>query len=251
MHTLKESILQLDGSQGEGGGQILRSALSLSMLLGRPFRIDNIRAGRKKPGLMRQHVTCVRAAAAVCSAEVTGDAIGSTTLSFRPNAVRAGHFNFVIGSAGSTMLVLQTVLPALLTADAPSTLHIEGGTHALAAPSTEFIAEAYLAQLARIGADVAMYVDRYGFFPSGGGQIRVEVRPGLCNIWHCWSAANSPACARSCSRAACPATSPSANSMSCAGAIRIAAWSAANCRPPSVPAMRSCSARPTPTSPKS
>lgn len=117
MKTRTDSLIELDGAQGEGGGQILRTALSLAMLQGRPLRLHNIRAGRRKPGLMRQHLVCVRAAATVSSATVDGADIGSTALEFRPAAIRGGHFDFRIGSAGSTMLVLQTVLPALLRAD--------------------------------------------------------------------------------------------------------------------------------------
>jgi len=169
--------LQLDGSQGEGGGQILRSALALSMLRGRSFRIERIRAGRSKPGLMRQHLTCVRAAAAVCSARVEGDEIGSTQLAFEPGPLRAGDFEFKIGSAGSTMLVLQTILPALLALDAPSTLSFEGGTHTMAAPSTDFIADAFMPLLRRMGAQLNIDVSRHGFFPAGGGQVRVHVTP--------------------------------------------------------------------------
>src|SRR5438270_725045 len=107
-------LLTIDGSQGEGGGQILRSSLALSMLTGKPFRIEQIRANRDKPGLMRQHLTAVNAAAQVCGAVVEGAAIGSRQLSFRPGKVKSGDYVFSIGSAGSTTLVLQTVLPPLL-----------------------------------------------------------------------------------------------------------------------------------------
>ena len=178
MNTKKDSELLLDGSQGEGGGQILRSALALSMLSGRPFRLTKIRAGRSKPGLMRQHLTCVRAAALVGNAQVAGAEIGSTEISFRPGAIRGGQFEFKVGSAGSTMLVLQTVLPALLRADAPSRISIEGGTHNMMAPTSDFIADAFLPVLARMGAQVQMTVERHGFFPAGGGLVHVEVQPG-------------------------------------------------------------------------
>jgi RNA 3'-terminal phosphate cyclase (ATP) len=173
----KPQPIQLDGSQGEGGGQILRSALALSMLRGRAFRIERIRAGRSKPGLMRQHLTCVRAAATVCGARVEGDAIGSAALSFEPGTARAGGYDFKIGSAGSTMLVLQTILPALLTLDAPSTVSFEGGTHTMAAPSTDFIADAFLPLLRRMGAQLSLEVTRHGFFPAGGGQVKIQVTP--------------------------------------------------------------------------
>lgn len=175
---LRKDLLELDGSQGEGGGQILRSALSLSMCLGRPFRIERIRAGRAKPGLMRQHLTCIRAAEAVCGAEVEGAEIGSTAVTFRPGAIRGGDYVFKIGSAGSVMLVLQTILPALLAADTASTMQIEGGTHTFAAPATDFIEHAYLPVLRGIGAEIAMQVERHGFYPAGGGCVRVTVNPG-------------------------------------------------------------------------
>lgn len=177
MNTATDALIELDGSQGEGGGQILRTALSLSMLRRQPVRIANIRAGRKKPGLMRQHLTCVRAAAAVSNAEVDGAEIGSTDLTFRPRYVRGGDFNFSIGSAGATMLVLQTVLPALLRAPAASTVTIEGGTHTTNAPVTDFISDAFLPLLQRMGAQATLAVDRHGFFPAGGGAVRCEITP--------------------------------------------------------------------------
>lgn len=176
--TLRKDLLELDGSRGEGDGQILRSALSLSMCLGRPFRIERIRAGRAKPGLMRQHLTCIRAAEAVCSAEVEGAEIGSTVITFRPGAIRGGDYVFKVGSAGSVMLVLQTILAALLSADTASTVQIEGGTHTFAAPATDFIEHAYLPVLRDMGAEVAMQVDQHGFYPAGGGCVRVTVKPG-------------------------------------------------------------------------
>ena len=110
-------FIQIDGSQGEGGGQIVRSSLALALVTGRPVAIENIRAGRDKPGLMRQHLTAVRAAAEIGTAELEGDKIGSCTLKFRPQTIRPGNYKFAVGTAGSATLVLQTVLPALLVAD--------------------------------------------------------------------------------------------------------------------------------------
>lgn len=179
MKTRTESTIELDGAQGEGGGQILRTALSLSMLQGRPVRLVNIRAGRSKPGLMRQHLACVRAAAAVCNGTADGAQIGATALYFHPGAIRGGDHEFRIGTAGSTMLVLQTVLPALLRADSASTIALEGGTHNQMAPSSDFIAEAFLPQLARMGAQVSMTVERHGFYPAGGGRVRIAVTPSV------------------------------------------------------------------------
>lgn len=169
--------ITLDGAQGEGGGQILRTALSLAMLGGRPLRLERIRAGRRKPGLMRQHLTCVRAAQAVCGATVAGADIGATEITFTPGAIRGGTHRFAIGTAGSTMLVLQTVLPALLRADVESQLTLEGGTHNPLAPSSDFIADAFLPALRRLGAHVTMTVERHGFMPAGGGLVHVRVHP--------------------------------------------------------------------------
>jgi RNA 3'-terminal phosphate cyclase (ATP) len=170
-------MILLDGSQGEGGGQILRSALGLSLLTGAPFRIDNIRAGRPRPGLMRQHLTAVEAAAAVGRAQVEGAAIGSRSVSFRPGRVEGGDFTFSVGTAGSTTLVLQTVLPALVTAPRPSTLLLEGGTHNSASPPFDFLVRAYLPLLGRMGPQVTATLERPGFYPAGGGRLRVTVTP--------------------------------------------------------------------------
>jgi RNA 3'-terminal phosphate cyclase (ATP) len=132
-------MIHIDGSIGEGGGQILRTALSLSLLTGTPFHLSNIRAGRKKAGLMRQHLVCVHAAKQIGQAVVTGDHLHSTELTFTPHTVQTGHYHFPIGSAGSTLLVLQTLLPVLMMQAQPSTLRIEGGTHNPMAPTVDFI----------------------------------------------------------------------------------------------------------------
>lgn len=170
-------MLQLDGSVGEGGGQILRTALGLSLVTGTPFTIDRIRAGREKPGLLRQHLTAVQAAAAVGKAEVSGAAIGSRFLKFRPGAVEPGSYSFSVGSAGSATLVLQTVLPALLTAKGSSTLSLEGGTHNAWAPPFDFLEKAFLPLLARMGAKVAVKLERRGFYPAGGGRFTAAIEP--------------------------------------------------------------------------
>jgi RNA 3'-terminal phosphate cyclase (ATP) len=175
--TKTTSILTLDGSQGEGGGQILRTALGLSALTGRPFAIENIRAKRDRPGLMRQHLTAVNAAAEVCGATVVGAAIGSMALSFTPGPVRAGEYRFAIGSAGSTALVLQTVLPALLTAAGESIITLEGGTHNPHAPPVDFLRDAFLPIVNRMGPRVEIELDRHGFYPAGGGRWHVTVTP--------------------------------------------------------------------------
>jgi RNA 3'-terminal phosphate cyclase (ATP) len=172
-------IVELDGSTGEGGGQILRTALSLSAITQTPFHITNIRAGRTKPGLLRQHLTCVDAMKAICNADVEGGEIGSRALRFSPRAIRAGAYRFSIGSAGSATLVLQTVLPALLIAEGntPSTVAIEGGTHNGMAPPFHFIEQVFVPHLQRMGANVSVRLSRYGFFPAGGGAIEATIHP--------------------------------------------------------------------------
>lgn len=170
-------MITLDGSQGEGGGQILRSALALSLVTGRPFRITRIRARRPKPGLMRQHLACVEAAARLGSATVDGATLHSTELTFQPGAVAPGSYAFKIGGAGSTMLLLHTVLPPLLLADGPSEVVLEGGTHNPFAPPFPFIEAAFLPLLRRLGFAVEAVLERPGFNPNGGGRCRVRIMP--------------------------------------------------------------------------
>ena len=168
-------ILQLSGEAG--GGQILRSALSLGMVTGQRFRMVKIRGKRSKPGLMRQHLTCVRSAAEICDAAVDGADLGSQELVFAPGPVTAGDYSFAIGSGGSTTLVLQTVLPALLMAGGKSTVRIEGGTHNPMAPPFEFLNECFVPVLAMMGAKVVLTLERHGFMLAGGGVIRAEITP--------------------------------------------------------------------------
>jgi len=170
-------MIVIDGSEGEGGGQVLRTALALSLVTGRPFRIERIRGGRKRPGVLRQHVTAVEAACAVGGAECEELAVGASELSFTPGRVTAGEYKFAVGTAGSTSLVLQTVLPPLMIANAPSRLTIEGGTHNPAAPPFEFIERSYLPLLGRMGPQVSARLVRPGFFPAGGGRIEIEIAP--------------------------------------------------------------------------
>lgn len=171
-------MITIDGQHGEGGGQILRGALALAAATGRGFRIDRIRAGRAKPGLMRQHLTAVAAARAICDAEVRGAELGSTALEFHPQAVRAGDHAFDIGSAGSASLVLQAIVPALARLPAPSTIAITGGTHNPFAPPVDFLRETLAPQLAAIGWSLDLTMERAGFYPAGGG--RVVARIGAC-----------------------------------------------------------------------
>lgn len=170
-------MIEIDGSQGEGGGQVLRSALTLAMITGQPFRITQIRAGRSKPGLMRQHLVAVQAAAAISAAQVQGAEVGAQELLFTPGVVTGGDYTFAIGTAGSCTLVLQTILPALLFAKTASTVRISGGTHNPLAPPAPFIERAYCAMLRRMGANVALDVERVGFYPAGGGVLVARVEP--------------------------------------------------------------------------
>ena len=173
--------ININGAHGEGGGQILRSSLALSMVTGRAFRIDNIRAARRKPGLMRQHLTAVRAAQAVCNATVQGDTVGSGSLTFEPGCRAAelpgGEHQFAVGTAGSATLVLQTVLPALVLARAPSTVTLQGGTHNPYAPPFDFLAEVFTPLLNRMGPRVELALERPGFYPAGGGRFTAHITP--------------------------------------------------------------------------
>jgi len=168
----------IDGSYGEGGGQIIRTALSLAAITGKAVEIVNVRAGRAKPGLQPQHLMAVRAAAQLCDAVVTGDAAGSQRLSFAPQCPpRADQYTFEIGTAGSTALVLQTALLPLALAAAPSQLRVTGGTHVPHAPAIEYLASVYLPALKHIGVTAACAYTRAGFFPRGGGEVHAEVAP--------------------------------------------------------------------------
>ncbi len=170
-------MITIDGSEGEGGGQVLRYAAALSLITGEPFCITNIRGGRKKPGMMRQHVTSIEAACMIGGAQVSGLAVGSDELTFRPGPIQPGSYHFAVGTAGSTAMVLQAILCPLLTADAPSKLVIEGGTHAAQAPPFEFVAKTLLPLIERMGPQVSATLERHGFYPRGGGRIVVEISP--------------------------------------------------------------------------
>jgi len=170
-------MVTIDGAQGEGGGQVLRSALTLSLVTGTPFRIERIRAGRRKPGLLRQHLTAVQAAAQVGQANVRGAEMHSTELTFAPGEVTPGEYHFAIGTAGSATLVLQTVLPALLGAARPSRLTLEGGTHNPFAPPFDFLAKTFAPVVTRMGPKIEAQLVRPGFYPAGGGEFHVTVEP--------------------------------------------------------------------------
>jgi len=171
-------MLTIDGVMGEGGGQVLRTSLALSAVTGKPFRIERIRGKRGKPGLLRQHLTAVRACAEICGARVSGAELGSQTLSFEPGPVKHGEHRFAVGTAGSATLVLQTVLPALLVAKGSSRIAFEGGTHNPMAPPFEFVAQTFLPLLRRMGATIDAELVRPGFYPAGGGRFEAHIEGG-------------------------------------------------------------------------
>lgn len=170
-------MIRIDGSTGEGGGQMLRSALSLSLVTGKAFRIENIRAKRERSGLLRQHLTAVLAACEIASAQAEGATLGSKTLTFTPGPVRPGNYQFAIGTAGSGTLVLQTILPALMTASGRSEITIEGGTHNMQAPPLDFLQKAFLPVINRLGPKVEIRLEKYGFYPAGGGRFVATIEP--------------------------------------------------------------------------
>ena len=171
------SLIPIDGSRGEGGGQILRTALTLSAVTGQGFEIAKIRAGRLRPGLRPQHVAAVRAATLACGAKVGGAFEGSPDLRFEPGSVEAGDFRFEIATAGAATLVVQAVLPALARAGRGSQVEVTGGTHVPTSPSFDFLARHWEPIVGRVGLGVRLQLTRAGFYPKGGGEVRSEVRP--------------------------------------------------------------------------
>lgn len=169
--------LHIDGAQGEGGGQILRTALALAAVTGRDLTVERVRGGRRKPGLLRQHLTALKAVARICDGEVEGDELGSRQVILRPGEIQPGEHHFSVGSAGSANLVLQTVLPLLWSAPGPSTVVVEGGTHNPMAPTAEFLSRSFLPLLARMGPKARLTLERPGFHPVGGGRLRLEIEP--------------------------------------------------------------------------
>ncbi len=174
---MSEPIVEIDGSRGEGGGQILRTSLALSVITGKPLRMRRIRAGRKKPGLQRQHLACVEAAAKLCFAQTSGADVGSQDLEFSPGDARAEHLTIDIGTAGSTTLVVQTILVPAIAAGHALHATVIGGTHNPMAPPFEFLDRVFLPHLRAMGALVTLSLDKHGVFPGGGGRIALEVRP--------------------------------------------------------------------------
>lgn len=170
-------MIELDGSRGEGGGQVLRSSLTLSLATGRDMRIHNIRAKRPKPGLRAQHLQAVRAAAEIGNAEVEGDTMGSQSVTFRPGEITAGSFHFKIGTAGATTLVLQSIFIPLSMAEAISEVVITGGTHVKWSPCFHYLDWHWLTYLRQLGYHADMTLEAAGFYPRGGGRLRARIRP--------------------------------------------------------------------------
>src|SRR4030066_1037453 len=170
-------MIEIDGSFGEGGGQVLRTSLSLSCLLNKPFRIFNIRKKRKKPGLMPQHLMGIRSLKLISNARVTGDSQGSIELLFEPGEVKAGDYFFDIGTAGSTSLLLQAIILPLIFANNTSSLTLKGGTHVPFSPPFHYISGVFIPILNKLGIEVGAKIESYGFYPKGGGKVRVEIMP--------------------------------------------------------------------------
>jgi RNA 3'-terminal phosphate cyclase (ATP) len=169
--------ISLDGSQGEGGGQIVRTALALSAVTGQGFEITRIRAGRSVRGLRPQHLAAIRAATLACGARVGGAFDGSPDLRFEPGPVAAGDFRFEIATAGAVTLVLHTVLLPLATAAQPSRVEVTGGTHVPASPSFHYLDRHWRAVVERLGVTVGLTLSKAGFYPPGGGEVRADVQP--------------------------------------------------------------------------
>ncbi|HSD49953.1 MAG TPA: RNA 3'-terminal phosphate cyclase [Candidatus Methylomirabilis sp.] len=171
-------MLRVDGGQGEGGGQVLRTALALSAIRGLPVEVHSIRTGRRTPGLQAQHLTAVTALARICGAHVEGASLGSQRVHFTPGTVRPDEFHFNVGTAGSTALVLQAILLPLALADGSSRISLTGGTHVPWSPPADYLRDVFFPVLAGMGIAARLHVDRWGFYPKGGGRVIVEVEGG-------------------------------------------------------------------------
>jgi RNA 3'-phosphate cyclase len=169
--------VEIDGSFGEGGGQILRTAVALSVATQRPIRILNIRAGRTKPGLANQHLTCIKAARQITSATVSGDTLGSQTLVFEPGPVLPGDYSFDVTTAGSVALVFHALFLPLCLAWSESRITIRGGTHVKWSPSYEFLEDQWLFYLRKMGFDISLRLEKAGYYPEGGGVLKAHVKP--------------------------------------------------------------------------
>ena len=173
----ESKCVTIDGRCGEGGGQILRTAVTLSSLCRVPLYIEHIRGNRKKPGLRPQHLIAVNALATITDAKIEGATVDSTALFYEPARIKAGNYSFHIGTAGSTGLVLQTIIPVLLFGNALSQIQLTGGTHVPWSPPFHYLTIVFLPALRKMGGDVNLHISRWGWYPKGGGEIRASVRP--------------------------------------------------------------------------
>ncbi len=170
-------MISIDGSHGEGGGQIIRTSLTLAAITQKPVSISNIRAGRSPPGLKMQHITAAKAVRSICRGTLENADLGSTSLVFNPGKIVGGKYDLNVGTAGSVTLVAQTIIPILLSADKPSTVRIQGGTHVMASPSYEYFEKVFLPAIQIMGARVQCKIFKPGFYPTGGGEIEITVKP--------------------------------------------------------------------------
>jgi RNA 3'-phosphate cyclase len=170
-------MILIDGSQGEGGGQILRTALSLSTVLNRPIIIENIRANRSKPGLRPQHLTAVKALQQICDAKVEGLDIGSRRIIFHPGKIKPGDYGFDVGTAGSVTLIAQTLLLPLALASGPSRIVLRGGTHVPWSPPFHYLSEVFLPAAVRMGLQTDSRLKKWGWYPKGGGEVELTIQP--------------------------------------------------------------------------
>jgi len=174
-------MIKIDGSWGEGGGQILRSTLTLSAILGKPVEIFNIRRGRKKPGLQPQHLTGVRAVAEICGGKLEGDTLLSQRIVFHPGEIRSGNYEFdvmkVKASAGSTGMIFQQIAPVLAFGKDLSQVVIKGGTHTEMAPPIDYLQEVFLPTVSRMGFQAKLEIERWGWYPIGQGIVKANIQP--------------------------------------------------------------------------
>lgn len=181
-------MITIDGSHGEGGGQIIRTSLTLSAITGKAVEITNIRANRPKPGLAMQHLTAVKAVRSICRGTLTGAEEGSKTLTFEPGKIIGGKYDFNIGTAGSVTLVAQTILPILLVADKKSEIRIIGGTHVIKSPGYDYFEKVFIPAITLMGAKVESKLVRSGYYPKGGGEIELKVEPSELHGVESWPA---------------------------------------------------------------
>ena len=170
-------MLEIDGSYGEGGGQILRMAVALSALTGKSIRVYNIRAGRPNPGLKNQHVTAINAVAKLCNAKVKGLYVGSKTIEFHPQKIKGGEYIFDVGTAGSVTLVMQACLLPALMAEEETYFKIKGGTDVKWAPPWDYFQNVFLKLLEKMGCYIEAYLNQRGYYPVGGGEVEAYVEP--------------------------------------------------------------------------